>query len=457
MDKNYETNKMGTMPVNRLLLSMGIPMILSMILQAVYNIADSYFVSQILSPEEPLMGDYAVNALTLAFPVQILMISIGVGTGIGVNAVLSRSLGENNREKAAKVCGNAIFAGLVVFAFFFLFGRTCTELYLKTQTEIGLISQMADDYLRVCTGFSFGAVLFMIYEKLLQATGKTTQSMIIQVSGALLNIAIDPVFIFGYGPVPELGVKGAAYATVISQIFSMSLGIYFHKKYNSREFNTSLKYIKPDMQILKEIYHVGLPAVIMQALSSVMTYGVNIFLGMVSVDAVTSYGILYKIQQFVFFTASGMNNALIPVLAFNFGKKDSRRLKETISWGMKYTLMFMAAGILIINLSIESFIDLFNVSPHVKMLSVLAVRTGTAAYLFTGMNLIYQGILQALGKGYRALLIAAVRMILVVFVLLYLFTFLPAAETFLWVTFPLAEGAGLIVSLIFIKSIEKEL
>lgn len=455
MGEKYTTNKMGLMPVNRLILSMGIPMILSMVLQAVYNIADSYFVSQIIVPEEPSMGDFAVNALTLAFPVQILMISIGVGTGIGVNAVLSKSLGENNREKAARVCGNAIFTGIVVYLVFFIFGKTGIDFYLKAQSDMEIICNLSSEYLEIITAYSFGAILFMIYEKLLQATGKTIQSMIIQVSGAVLNIILDPVFIFGIGFVPEMGIKGAAYATVLSQIFSMTLGIYFHKRYNRKEFNTSVKYIRPDRAILKEIYQVGFPAVMMQALSSVMTYGVNVILGMISIDAVTSYGILYKIQQFVFFTAAGMNNALIPVIAFNYGKQDRKRLKEAVKYGMKYTVLFMIAGMIFVNFSIESFIGLFNVSENVKSMTVLAVRICTCGYIFTGVNLIAQGILQSFGKGYKAFFIALVRMVIVVFILLYGFTFIEGAETCLWLTFPVAEVAGLIVSCIFIKSIEK--
>ena len=294
-----EMNKMGVVPIKKLMLSMGFPMIISMILQALYNIIDSYFVSQMEG-----VADYAMNALTLAFPIQMLMVAIGVGTGVGINAILSKSLGEGNKKQASMIAGNAVFLGVCTYIVFFIFGIFGISPYLKSQTGNTEVIKMATEYLRICTLLSFGVTLNMIYEKLLQATGLTTQSTIAQMAGAITNIILDPVMIFGFVGCPKLGVAGAAYATVIGQIVTMILGGFFHYRFN-KELEHKLSYLKPRKRVIKSIYIVGLPAIVMQALMSFMTYGVNIILGGISEAYVTAYGVYYKIQQFVFFAAFG--------------------------------------------------------------------------------------------------------------------------------------------------------
>ena len=316
MKQERTANKMGTMPISRVMLRMGIPMIVSMVLQACYNIVDSMFVARIPDADGIVhLGEYAMNALTLAFPVQMLIVAFGIGTGVGVNALLSNCLGQNDREKVAKVAGNGVTLGIVIYILFFLFGLFGVEFYLGTQTTDPIVLDMATTYLKICTVFSFGMVLFSIYEKLLQSTGKTIYSTIAQLSGAITNIILDPIMIFGYFGLPEMGVAGAAYATVIGQVVSLLLAMFFHY-FKNTEVVFGWCYFKPEGRIIKGIYRIGLPAIVMQALMSFMTYGVNIIFGAISTAAVTAYGIFYKIQQFVFFAGFGLRDAITPIVGF---------------------------------------------------------------------------------------------------------------------------------------------
>lgn len=324
MNNEKKMNKMGTVPVKKLILSMGIPMIVSMVFQAVYNIVDSAFVSNMKSD-----GEAALNALTLAFPVQMLMIAFSIGTGVGANALLSKSLGQGDNEKVSKTAGNSIFLGIIIFALFILFGIFGTEPYIKSQTSDPKITQMAVSYLRICCIFSIGCVFFAIFEKLLQSTGRSIFSTIAQIGGALTNIVLDPIMIYGLFGCPKLGVKGAAYATVIGQCVSFALALIFHLKFN-KEISNNFKYLYPSAEIIKEIYSIGLPAIIAQALMSVMTYGMNIILGSISTSMVTAYGLYYKIQQFILFAAFGLRDAITPVISFNYGMKSKSRIKAGI-------------------------------------------------------------------------------------------------------------------------------
>ena len=294
MNKEVTTNKMGTEPVGKVMLTMGIPIILSMVLQACYNIVDSMFVARMQSAEVANLGEYAVNALTLAFPVQMLIVAFGIGTGVGVNALLAKSLGQNDKEKVAKAAGNGVTLGLIIFVLFFIFGIVGVDFYIGSQTKDELIREMGNSYLRICCLGSVGMVMFSIYEKLLQSTGKTVYSTIAQITGAAANIILDPILIFGYFGLPKMGIEGAAYATVAGQWVSMLVAMFFHYGKN-KEVKTGWKYLKLNKDIIKEIYAVGLPAIIMQALMSFMTYGVNLIFGAVSSAAVTAYGIFYKI------------------------------------------------------------------------------------------------------------------------------------------------------------------
>ncbi len=449
-------NRMGAAPVPKLLLAMGLPMIVSMMLQAFYNIVDSYFVSAMPDTAEIAhMGDYAVGALTLAFPIQMLMVAIGVGTGVGINALLARSLGEGDRGKASRISGNAVFLGLCTYAVFLLFGLFGVKPYIASQTSDPIILEMGCSYLRICCVLSFGIMLYMIYEKLLQATGRTMQATIAQVAGALTNIVLDPIMIFGWLGCPAMGVAGAAYATVIGQIVSAALDLVFHTIYNKRDFDTHLRFLRPRKHIIWEIYTVGLPAILMQALMSFMTYGVNIIFSGVSTAAVTAYGMYYKIQQFVFFAAFGMNNAIIPLVGFNFGMQDKKRIDQGIRYGIGYTLVIMLTGMAGLQLFGRPLIDMFPLSDETRRLCVLAIRIITPGYLFAGANIAYQGIFQALGAGVHSLVLSLIRLIVVALPLAWVFTKLPHADTLIWTAFPAAEAAALAAALVLMRMVAK--
>lgn len=301
MEQVRKTDKMKEMPVNKLMLAMGIPIVLSMILQAVYNIVDSAFVSNMAEH-----GEDALNALTLAFPMQMLMVAVSIGTGVGVNALVSKCLGMGEKEKAGKAAGNAVFLGIIISLVFIIFGLFGTNIYISSQTSDPLISEMSNEYLGICCVFSFGIIFFSVFEKLLQAGGHSGFSTIAQIIGAVANIILDPILIYGLLGFPEMGVKGAAYATVIGQILSFITGLIFHLKFNVN-VKIKLSCLRPSGKTIGEIYAIGLPAIIAQALMSVMTYGLNLVLGGISTAMVTAYGLYYKIQQVMLFVAFGLS------------------------------------------------------------------------------------------------------------------------------------------------------
>ena len=449
MEEKQITNKMGIEPVGSLILKMGIPMILSMMLQAFYNIVDSYFVSSMEG-----VGDAAVNALTLAFPIQALMVALAIGTGVGVNSLLSKFLGMGDRKTASRIAGNAVFLSVCTYILFLIFGLFFVDAYISSQTSDPIIQEMGCSYLKICTVLSFGSVIYMIYEKLLQGTGKTVLSTIAQVSGAITNIILDPIMIFGMFGCPALGIAGAAYATVIGQVVSLVLGMIFHHTKN-KEIETKAEYLVPDKEIITAIYRVGIPAIIMQALMSVMTYCINIIFVRVSGSVVTAYGIYFKIQQFVFFAAFGLNNAIIPIVAFNYGMRDRARIFKAIRCGLLYNATIMLAGAVLLQVFGKQIIGIFDVSTEVKELSIQAVRIVTLGYILVGANVIFQGIFQALGEGIKSLVISAIRLIIVVLPLAYFFTTLPNAQNIVWAAFPIAEACGLVVSILFMSRVSK--
>lgn len=449
-------NKMGTEPISKLMIAMGLPMILSMVVQAFYNIVDSYFVSAMPDTAQVTgIGDYAMNALTLAFPIQMLMVAIGVGTGVGINALLSKTLGEGKREIASYVGGNAIFIGICTYVIFLLFGLFGVDIYMNSQTSDPIVLQMGKEYLGICCTLSFGVILFTIYEKLLQSTGKTVLCTIGQLAGALTNIVLDPILIFGLFGMPQMGVAGAAYATVIGQFVSLILDMIFHYGFN-HDIDKQLKYIKPKKRIIKDIYIVGVPAILMQALMSFMTYGVNIIFISVSTAAVTAYGIYYKIQQFIFFAAFGLNNAIIPIVSFNYGMKNKQRVKEGIRYGMMYTLIIMGIGLVALQIFAHQISGIFALSPDIQNLCILSIRIITIGYLFAGANIAYQGIFQALGYGVHSLIVSLLRLIVVALPLAWLFTKMSNAQSVIWWAFPIAEGVALIVAVFMMRKINKD-
>mgnify|MGYP000810069117 FL=1 len=401
-----ENNKMREMPVYKLMIQMGIPMILSMALQAVYNIVDSAFVGNMKEGSEA-----ALNALTLVFPVQMLMVAIAIGTGVGTNALLARTLGQGDSKKAAMVAGNSLFLGVIIYVICFLFGIVGVNAYISSQTANPEVLSMGTSYLKICCVLSFGIVFFSLFEKLLQATGRSLYSTIGQVAGAVINIILDPIMIYGIGPVPKMGVEGAAYATVIGQIFSAVLLFVFHIKLN-KEFEHGFKYMKPDGKIIKEIYAIGLPAIIAQALMSIMVYVMNLILKF-DASAQTAYGLFYKVQQFVLFLAFGLRDAITPILAFAYGMRSKKRIQDGMKYGIIFTIGLMILGIFITEVFSGQFAALFNAGSS-REYFVGAMRIISISFLFAGINVAYQGIYQALDGGMESLVISLLRQMIII-------------------------------------------
>lgn len=449
MNNEKKMNKMGTVPVKKLILSMGIPMIVSMVFQAVYNIVDSAFVSNMKSD-----GEAALNALTLAFPVQMLMIAFSIGTGVGANALLSKSLGQRENEKVNKTAGNSVFLGMIMFAAFVIFGIFGTEPYIKSQTSDPEIIQMAVSYLRICCILSIGSVFFAIYEKLLQSTGRSIFSTIAQIGGALTNIVLDPIMIYGLFGCPKLGVKGAAYATVIGQCVSFVMALIFHLKFN-KEISNNFKYLYPSAEIIKEIYSIGLPAIIAQALMSVMTYGMNIILGSISTSMVTAYGLYYKIQQFILFAAFGLRDAITPVISFNYGMKSKSRIKDGIKYGMIYALVIMIAGLVLLEIFAVLLSDMFGLSGETRQMCIYAIRIISISFIFAGANIAFQGIFQALDSGIESLVVSICRQFLFVLPVAWIFSYIiihfSGSSWLIWMTFPIAEIVSAFIACILMK------
>lgn len=447
-------NKMASMPVNKLMMNMGIPMIISMMLQAVYNIVDSAFVANM---EET--GEMALNALTLAFPVQMLMVAIGIGTGVGVNALLAKSLGQGDMEKVGKTAGNGVFLMAVIYIVFLLFGLFGTESYIASQTKNPVIATMATDYLKICCGWSFGILYFSLYEKVLQATGKSMYSTIAQITGAVINIILDPIMIYGWLGCPRLGVKGAAYATIIGQIVSALVGLLLHLKAN-REIKNTFADMKPSGKMIKEIYSIGFAAIIAQALMSIMTYLLNVIFVRIGENVVTAYGLYYKIQQFILFAAFGLRDAITPIVSFNYGMGSRQRVKDGIKYGLIDTLGIMLIGFIGLEIFAEPFAGIFGLSGETKALCISAMRVISISYVFAGANIAFQGIFQALDGGLETLIVSVCRQFLFVIPVAFLFAEWVIAGMcgtwLVWMSFVIAEVLSLLVSIVFMKRISKK-
>lgn len=446
-----ENNKMREMPVYKLMIQMGIPMILSMALQAVYNIVDSAFVGNMKEGSEA-----ALNALTLVFPVQMLMVAIAIGTGVGTNALLARTLGQGDSKKAAMVAGNSLFLGLIIYVICFLFGIFGANAYISSQTANPEVLSMGTSYLKICCVLSFGIVFFSLFEKLLQATGRSLYSTIGQVAGAVINIILDPIMIYGIGPVPKMDVEGAAYATVIGQIASAVLLFVFHIKLN-KEFEHGFKYMKPDGKIIKEIYAIGLPAIIAQALMSIMVYVMNLILKF-DASAQTAYGLFYKVQQFVLFLAFGLRDAITPILAFAYGMRSKKRIQDGMKYGIIFMIGLMILGIFITEVFPGQFAALFNAGSS-REYFVGAMRIISISFLFAGINVAYQGIYQALDGGMESLVISLLRQMIIILPLAEIFSILvkngQAGVSLIWWAFPITEFAACLLGCVFLRRIRK--
>lgn len=452
---NSKDDKMAVLPVKKLMLSMGIPMIISMVLQAVYNIVDSAFVSNMAQG-----GEDALNALALAFPLQILMVAVGIGTGVGANVLIARSLGQGDAKTANKTAGNAIFLGVIIFIVFMLFGIFGTGTYIKSQTGNNIICQMGIQYLSICCVFSFGMPLFAVFEKMLQATGHPLCSTIAQISGAVTNIILDPLLIYGTGIFPEMGVKGAAYATVTGQMVSFIVALVFHLKFN-KSVHINIQHLKPSPKIISQIYTIGLPAIISQALIAIMTYGMNLILKNIRGNMVTAYGLYYKIQQFLLFAAFGMRDAVTPITAYSYGMGNIKRIKDCVKTGHLYTAIIMIAGCIILEISAIPFSEIFGLSGETQSLCISAIHIISLSLVFAGINITFQGIFQAVGSGTGSLIISVCRQALFIFPFALVFAYIVKSDYglnwLLWTVFPIAEILTAIVAIfIFVKIFYKD-
>lgn len=451
-EKMAESNRMKEMPVNKLMVQMGIPMILSMALQAVYNIVDSAFAGNMKVGSEA-----ALNALTLVFPVQMLMVAVGIGTGVGTNALLAMTLGQGNTKKAAKVAGNSLFLGAIIYIVYLLFGIFGVTAYISSQTVDPQVISMGTSYLRICCVISFGIIFFSLFEKLLQATGRSLYSTIGQVMGAVINIILDPIMIYGIGSVPEMGVEGAAYATVIGQVASAVLLFIFHIRLN-KEFEHGVKYLKPDGGIIREIYAIGLPSIIAQALMSIMVYVMNLILKF-SPSAQTAYGLFYKVQQFVLFLAFGLRDAITPIIAYAYGMGSKKRIKDGIKYGLLYTAALMILGILITEIFPGAFATLFNAGES-REYFISAMRIISISFIFAGINVAYQGIFQALEGGIQSLVISLLRQLVIILPLAGIFSVFvrngQMGVALIWWAFPVTELIACLTGYVFLKKIMKD-
>lgn len=436
-----QENKMGVMPVNRLLLTMSVPIMISMLVQALYNIVDSMFVA--------MLNENALTAVSLAFPAQNLMIAVSTGTGVGINALLSKSLGEKNYEKANKTAVNALFLALCSYIVFAVAGIFFSRSFFLVQTDVPEIVEGGATYLMICTVFSFGLFFQIICERLLQATGRTIYTMISQGIGAIINIIFDPIFIFGLFGVPKMGVAGAAIATVFGQIVAAIIGIVINIKKNS-EIHISLKKFRPSGTIIKNIYMVGIPSIIMASIGSVTTFGMNKILIGFSTTATAVYGVYFKLQSFVFMPLFGMNNGMVPIIAYNYGAKKPDRMVKTLKLSIAYAVGIMVIGFIVFEVFAGQLLSIFNASDYMLSIGVPALRTIAVHFLIAGFSIVSSSVFQALSHGFFSLWISLVRQLIVLLPVAFLLSLTGDLEN-VWWCFPVAELVSAAMCAFFLR------
>ncbi len=447
--KEEKQNKMAIAPMNKLILKMGLPMIVSMVLQALYNVVDSIFVANMGAD-----GAIANQALTYAFPIQIMIIAIGVGTGVGLNAILSKSLGENDKEKVNKIAGNGIFLSICIYIIFLLFGLFGSRWFISLFTDDKQIIDMGTTYLKICTCLSLGSIGYTVYERFLQATGKTMLSTISQISGAVTNIVLDYIFIYPL----NMGIAGAACATIIGQFVSLFIAMYFHYKKND-EIDGNINYIRPDVSLIKGIYSIGISAALMQALLAVMMAGMNAILGLAQVNQtvlIGSFGIYYKIQQIALFSAFGLSNTIISILSFNYGMKDKKRIDDCIKYGIIDTIIVTLIISILFELFAYPLANLFGLAggstKEIIRVCTIALRISSIGFVFMGISVAIQGVLQSIRYALRPLIISLLRLVVFVFPVAYLFTKSENVTEIFWWTFPIADVLTAVISLFILKN-----
>ena len=449
MSTVVKENKMGYMPENKLLLSMSIPMMLSMIIQALYNIVDGLFVAGI-SPEQ-----YELTAVNLAFPAQNLMIAVSVGAGVGINALISRNLGIGNREKANKIAGQGLFLAIVSYLLFAIIGTALVRPYFNLMTaditaEAGKtqVVEMGVKYLRICFLASFGLFCQVVHEKYMQSTGKTVLSMTVQTVGAITNIILDPILIYGLFGLPALGIAGAAYATVIGQIVSGIMGIYLQKTKN-KEVILKVENVKPDMKIISEILKIGFPSILMNSVGSFMTASFNKIIMALNQYAVNVFGIYFKLQSFIFMPVFGFNNGMISIVSYNYGARKKKRVLRTIKLGLIYAVSMMLFGFALFQIFPETFLSMFNLSEEaIKTVGIPALRTISISFIFAGFSIICSAVFQAFGYSLFSMFVSIGRQLVTLLPVAYLLS-LTGDINKVWWSYPIAEIVCVALSVIF--------
>ena len=441
-------NKMGVLPVKRLIISMSLPMMASMLVQALYNIVDSIFVSQI--------NEQALTAVTMAFPMQTLMIAVGSGTGVGINAMLSKSLGEKRFDRSDAAANTGLLLIFFSYIGFLLLGLFAAGPFLRTQTSDPQIIEYGVTYLRIVCCLSFGLLFQMTFERLLQSTGMTFYSMVSQMTGAIFNIIFDPILIFGYFGFPKLGVAGAAYATVFGQMIGAVIGLVCNIKKN-REIHLSFrKILKPEMETIRRIYFVGVPSILMMSIGSVMSYLMNRILSGFSSTATAVFGVYFKLQSFFFMPVFGLNNGLIPVLAYNYGARKRERIDEALKFSFMLAFGIMLCGTLIFEIMPVKLLSLFNASDNMRAMGVVALRTVAIHFPLAAIGITLGSVFQAFSKSYYSLVISVTRQLGALIPAAWLLARLTGDVNKVWWCFPIAEIVSVTLSILFFKKVYRE-
>ena len=438
-----QENKMGIMPIPKLLITMSLPMIASMLVQALYNVVDSMFVAQ--------LNENALTAVSLAFPIQNLMIAVAAGTGVGINALLSKSLGEKQYNTANAIARNGILLGVLSSLIFAIAGIFGSRLFFEMQTEDVQIIEYGTQYMSMITIASIGIFMQITFERLMQSTGKTIFNMITQGLGAIINIILDPILIFGWFGLPKMGVFGAAVATVIGQIIAAILGIFFNWKYN-REVHVTFKGFKPCGKTIGNIYKIGVPSIIMQSIGSLTTFGMNNILLMFSSTAATVFGVYFKLQSFIFMPVFGLTNGMIPIVAYNYGARNKKRIYQTMKLSAVIAVSIMLVGVAIFQTVPKTLLGLFEASDHMLAIGVPALRTSSLSFIFAGFCIVSSSVFQALGNGVYSMIMSFARQIIVILPVAFIFAKLFGLDA-VWYSYPIAEIVSVVICVFMLKRI----
>ena len=427
------------MPVRQLLITISLPMMISMLVQALYNVVDSMFVSYI--------SEYALTAVGLAFPAQNLMISVGVGTGVGVNALLSKSLGEKNFDAANKAAVNGIFLAFCSWAAFALLGGFFSRTFMALQTDVPEIIAYGDTYLTIIAVASVGMMFQICFERLLQSTGKTIYTMLSQGLGAVINLILDPLLIFGLGPFPAMGIAGAALATVIGQCVGALLGLFCNLRRNP-EITISFRGFRPHGVTIRKIYAVGVPSIIMSSIGSVMTFGMNKILGAFNSTAVAVFSAYFKLESFIFMPVFGLNNGIVPIIAYNYGARKPDRIRAAAKLGFLYGAAIMAVGVLLFWLIPGRLLGIFNASDYMLEIGIPALRLISLSFLPAAFGIVTSSVCQALGHGVLSLIVSVLRQLVLILPVSWLLGHFVGLSA-VWAAFPFAEVFSFLLSAVF--------